>query len=223
VTAVTPHPGFFIAFEGGEGSGKSTQVTRLQQWLIDDGYPVTRTREPGATRIGQKIRALLLDPASTDMDPRAEALLYAADRAQHAATLLHPALAAGHVVITDRYVDSSMAMQGHARELGVEDVRHLSMWGSRNLVPDLTLLLDIDPRAGVRRALDRGPATRFELEDPEFHLAVRQGFLDLAAAEPHRYAVIDAAPHPDTVELAVRAAVVERLSHARGITCFNRA
>jgi dTMP kinase len=214
VTAAINHPGFFIAFEGGEGSGKSTQIGRLQQWLTKDGYPVTRTREPGGSRIGQNIRALLLDPANTDIDPRAEALLYAADRAQHAATVLHPALEAGHIVLTDRYLDSSVAMQGHARNLGVDDVRHLSLWGSRNLVPDLTILLDIDPRAGVQRALDRGPATRFELEKAEFHLAVREGFLALAAAEPHRYAVIDATPGADTVESAVRTAVVDHLARA---------
>src|SRR5262249_32773038 len=140
-----------IAFEGGEGSGKSTQVERLAQWLSDRGLAVTVTREPGATDFGSRLRRILLESPDGALTPRAEALLFAADRAEHVDAVICPALDRGDVVITDRYVDSSLAYQGAGRALPVEDVRRLSRWATNGLVPDLTVLLDIDPELGLER------------------------------------------------------------------------
>jgi dTMP kinase len=206
--AAPAYPGLFVVFEGGEGAGKSTQVTRLAAVLTAAGHEVVVTREPGATPIGAKIRALLLDPATT-LSPRAEALLYAADRAQHVATVVLPALARGAVVISDRYVDSSLAYQGAGRALELGEVRDLSTWATQSLVPDVTLLLDIDPAIGLARAT--GSPDRIEQESLTFHQAVRQGFLDLAAAEPDRYLVVSAALTADQVHTALVARVLPLL------------
>ena len=194
------YAGLFLVFEGGEGAGKSTQVKQLAAALTTQGYDVVVTREPGATPVGARIRALLLDPATT-LSPRAEALLYAADRAQHVAEVLLPALARGAVVISDRYVDSSLAYQGAGRELDADEVAELSRWATDGLRPQLTVLLDVDPVVGLGRAT--GDPDRIEQESLRFHQAVRQGFLDLAAAEPHRYLVLGATGAPEDVHRAV--------------------
>jgi dTMP kinase len=188
--------GLFIVFEGGEGSGKSTQVDLLATALIADGRDVVVTREPGATNVGQRIRSLLLDRDATGdagvvVAPRAEALLYAADRAHHVATVVRPALANGSVVISDRYIDSSLAYQGAGRTLPVAEVSWLSAWATGGLRPDLVVLLDVDPSIGLARASDRGAVDRLEGESIAFHERVRYAFLDLAAAEPRRYLIID--------------------------------
>jgi dTMP kinase len=194
--------GFLVALEGGDGAGKSSQAAALERWLRDDlGHDVVRTREPGATPLGEGIRALLLH--GDHVSPRAEALLFAADRAHHVETVLRPALQRGAVVVTDRYVDSSIAYQGAGRHLDADEVAHLSRWATQGLVPDLTVLLDIDPAAArTRRA---GAPDRLEREAADFHAAVREGFLALARREPRRYAVIDASQSPDAVAEEVRA------------------
>ena len=181
--------GLFIAFEGGEGSGKSTQASRLADALSGRGYDVVLTFEPGATTLGRQIRQLLLDKSNTQMSPLTEAMLYAADRAQHVGEVIRPALERGAVVITDRYVDSSLAYQGAGRSLEPTEVRRLSQWATDGLVPDLTVLLDIDPVIGLQRAT--GPGDRLEAEELAFHQRVRQAFLDLARQGRDRYLVID--------------------------------
>jgi dTMP kinase len=187
--------GVLIAFEGGEGAGKSSQIDLLAGALRSDGRVVVVTHEPGATVIGKQIRKLLLD-SNEPIAPRAEALLFAADRAQHVETVIRPALDRREVVITDRFVDSSLAYQGGGRILSTEDVRRLSRWAAKDLVPDLTILLDLPPEIGLARALDRessrGP-DRLEREAIEFHERVRETFRSLAEAEPSRYLVLDAA------------------------------
>ena len=154
-----PPPGLLIAFEGGEGSGKTTQARLISIWLRELGYDVVTTHEPGATKVGMRLRALLLDTAHTGMSPRAEALMYAADRAEHVASVIAPALDRGAIVITDRYVDSSLAYQGAGRDLPVEDIARFNWWATGGRIPDLTILLDMDPIAGLRRrAAFGGPA-----------------------------------------------------------------
>jgi dTMP kinase len=199
------YPGLFVVFEGGEGAGKSTQVTRLAAVLEEAGHEVVVTREPGATPVGARIRALLLDPTTT-LSARSEALLYAADRAQHVAKIVRPALERGAVVISDRYVDSSLAYQGAGRALPQDEVARLSVWATQGLVPDVTLLLDIDPAVGLARAT--GSPDRIEQESLAFHHAVRRGFLDLAEADPDRYLVVSAELSPDEVHAAVLARVL---------------
>jgi dTMP kinase len=200
--------GLFVVFEGGEGAGKSTQAAKLAQALRRRGRDVVVTREPGATRVGAQIRQLLLD-GSSDLTPRAEALLYAADRAHHVASVVRPALARGAVVISDRYVDSSLAYQGAGRTLPVDEVSWLSAWATGGLKPDLVVLLDIDPKVGLARVTGRGEGTdRLESESEEFHERVRYAFLDLAGADPNRYLVLDASRPTD--ELATE--VLDRVS-----------
>ncbi|MBC7373919.1 MAG: dTMP kinase [Frankiales bacterium] len=186
------HRGTFVSFEGGEGAGKTTQIALLETWLAERGHEVVVTREPGATPLGAQLRALLLDPAAT-VAPRAEAMLYAADRAQHVAQVVRPALERGAVVVTDRYVDSSLAYQGAGRELDVEDVAKISAWATAGLRPDLVVLLDVDPAVGLARVAGRASAPdRIEAESLAFHARVRQGFLDLAGADNDRYLVLPA-------------------------------
>ena len=180
---------YFIAFEGGEGTGKSTQAAMLAEALRSRGHEVVVTFEPGATSVGRRLREVLLDKRSAGMSPRTEALLYAADRAQHVNEVIRPALSRGAVVITDRYVDSSLAYQAAGRDLDEHEVRRLSRWATRGLTPDLTLLLDVDPAVGLGRAT--GPGDRLEAEALEFHERVRAQFLDLARRGRHRYVVID--------------------------------
>ncbi len=192
-----PPPGLLIAFEGGEGSGKTTQARLVAIWLRELGYDVEATHEPGATKIGMRLRALLLDTAHGSMSPRAEALMYAADRAEHTDSVIAPALEKGAIVITDRYVDSSLAYQGAGRSLPVEEITRFNVWATGGRTPDLTILLDMDPVAGLTRRARS--ADRLEAEPAEFHHRVRAGFLALARAEPERYLVLDANRPPDEI------------------------
>jgi dTMP kinase len=202
--------GLFVAFEGGEGVGKSTQIAAAAAWLRSElGRHVVETREPGGTPLGAELRGLLLDPDG-EITPRAEALLYAADRAQHVDSVIRPALDAGHIVLTDRYVDSTLAYQGAGR--GLDDTRLVTAWATGGLLPDLTVLLDLDPEVGLGRAGARAAPDRLEAASLAFHEAVRAGFLALAAEAPERYAVIDAAGDPDEIAAAVREAIAARLS-----------
>jgi dTMP kinase len=196
--------GVFVVFEGGEGAGKSTQVIKLAAWLRVRGREAVVTREPGATDIGARIRNLVLDTDEAKVSPRAEALLYAADRAHHVTTVVRPALSRGAVVVSDRYVDSSLAYQGAGRTLPAEEVGWLSNWATGGLKPDLVVLLDIDPATGLSRIADRGRTDKLESESVVFHERVRHAFLDLAAADPSRYLVLDATAEPDQIATAVR-------------------
>jgi dTMP kinase len=187
--------GLFIAFEGGDGAGKSTQVDLLRQAFEAAGRTVTVTRQPGGTPLGQQIRNLVLH--GDHVSPRAEALLYAADKAQHADLVLRPALAAGHVVLTDRYTDSSVAYQGAGRELGAQEIHDLNMWAVDDLVPDLTIVVDISAEEGRRR---RGDVhDRLESEGDEFHESVRAHYLAMAQGNPQRYLVVDGARSADEI------------------------
>jgi dTMP kinase len=182
--------GLFIAFEGGEGAGKTTQGRLIAIWLRDQGYDVVTTHEPGATKIGMRLRALLLDTAHSGMSAHCEALLYAADRAEHVAKIIDPALGRGAVVVSDRYIDSSLAYQGAGRGLPAADIAQLNGWATDGRQPDLTILLDVAPEAGLNRRVRS--ADRLEAEPLEFHRRVRAGFIGLARAEPERYLVLDA-------------------------------
>jgi dTMP kinase len=194
--------GTFIALEGGEGAGKSTQLRLLEQWLTERGHTVVVTREPGATEVGARIRALLLDPTTGDLAPRAEAMLYAADRAHHVAEVIRPSLERGSVVVTDRYVDSSLAYQGAGRELAQDEVARLSAWATEDLRPDLVVLLDVDPVVGLARAGDA--PDRMEAESLDFHRRVRSRFLELAEDDHERYLVVDASLPAEQVFDVVR-------------------
>jgi dTMP kinase len=188
--------GVFIALEGGEGAGKTTQARLLSIWLRDQGFDVVMTREPGSTKMGMRLRALLLDKESSGLSSRAETLLYAADRAQHVAEVIQPALRRGAIVVTDRYIDSSLAYQGSGRELKVGEIADVNRWATSGLMPDLTIILDVPSDVGLTRFAS--PADRIESEPREFHERVRRGFRALADAEPHRYLVIDGTqPQPD--------------------------
>ncbi|HEX2771915.1 MAG TPA: dTMP kinase [Micromonosporaceae bacterium] len=206
--------GVFVVFEGGEGSGKSTQVEALADALRKQGREVVVTREPGATDVGGRIRQMVLGGAAgSGPSPRAEALLYAADRAHHVVTVVRPALQRGAVVISDRYVDSSLAYQGAGRTLPVNEVSWLSSWATGGLKPDLVVLLDIDSASGLARVAARGGrADRLEGESLGFHERVRYAFLDLAAADPKRYLVLDASRPVDEIARAVRARVAALLA-----------
>lgn len=179
--------GLFISMEGGDGSGKSTQSRALQEWLEGLGYEVVMTREPGGTELGQHIRELLLH--GDDIAPRAEALLFAADRAHHVATKIRPALARGAVVISDRYLDSSVAYQGASRNLGQDEIRDLSLWAVDGLLPDVTVLVDVPAEVGAERV--GKVQDRLESAGLAFHQRVREEFRRLATAEPQRYVVVD--------------------------------
>lgn len=200
--------GRFITLEGGDGAGKTTQAELLSAWLAEHGHTVLRTREPGGTDLGVRIREMVLHERG-HVAPRAEALLYAADRAQHVETVVRPAIARGEVVLQDRYIDSSVAYQGIARGLGAEQVRSVSEWAADGLVPDLTILLDLDVTLGrARVAAARGDTfDRLESEAEAFHESVRRAFLAMADAEPSRFLVVDASAPTDAVQRAVRAAV----------------
>ncbi|MFF5176629.1 dTMP kinase [Micromonospora sp. NPDC000316] len=211
--------GLFVVFEGGEGAGKSTQLAALAERLRGQGHDVVVTREPGATAVGQRIRSLVLDTSGDDApSPRAEALLYAADRAHHVAAVVRPALVRGGVVISDRYVDSSLAYQGAGRTLPVDEVSWLSSWATGGLKPDLVVLLDVEPRTGLSRVASRNEGTdRLEAESLAFHERVRYAFLDLAAADPKRYLVLDASRPVDEITRLVGRRVEELLGKPGGI------
>lgn len=203
--------GLFISLEGIDGVGKSTQSDLLEEFLRLAGREVLRTFEPGGTELGQEIRHLLLHRKG-DVAPRSEALLYAADRAHHVATKVRPALARGEVVITDRYLDSSVAYQGAGRALKAEDVRAISMFAVEGLLPDLTILLDLEASAAAARRNKTGEAPdRLEREKIEFFEAVRQAYLDMAEAEPNRWLVIDARQSVEAMQDQIRARVSQLL------------
>ncbi len=203
--------GVWITLEGGDGSGKSTQASLLADWLTGIGRTVLRTREPGGSEVGVKIRDIVLHYRG-DIAPRAEALLYAADRAHHVATVVRPALARGEVVIQDRYLDSSVAYQGAGRVLEAAEVRDLSLWATEGALPDLTILLDLDPReARSRLDSDDKPFDRLEAEQEDFHQRVREAYLAMADAEPGRFLVLDATLPPGDLAAVIRDQVTEIL------------
>lgn len=210
-------PGVFITFEGIEGSGKSTQISRLLQYLMNSGRPTTLTREPGGTPIGDQVRKILLDPANRLLDPTAELLLYAASRAQHLREVIRPALDAGRVVLCDRFSDATLAYQGHGRGLSIDTIRELDTIVTAGLRPRLTILLDIDAATGVGRARGRNTIqglhgeARFENEEIAFHNRVRDGYLDLAKEDPGRIRIVDAARTPEAIQEDVRKIVDEAL------------
>ncbi len=205
--------GLFLTLEGGDAVGKTTQAESLAAWLTARGRSVVRTREPGGTDLGLAIRDLVLHRTGP-IAPRAEALLYAADRAHHVATVVEPALARGDVVLQDRYLDSSVAYQGAGRVLDADEIRRLSLWAAGGRLPDLTVLLDLDPRIARERRADRTRFDRLEAEEDPFHDRVRAAYLAAAAAEPDRFLVVDASDAPDAVQAAIRAAVEPHLDAA---------
>lgn len=191
----------FITIEGPEGSGKTTATNRVVEELIKRGFDVVRTREPGGTPIAEQIRNVILDKQNTAMDPRAEALLYAAARRQHLVEKIWPATKEGKLVICDRYIDSSLAYQGGARGLGIQEIIDINMFATDNTWPDLTILFDIEPELGLARIAKNADreVNRLDLEKIEFHKKVRETFLLLAKKQPERFIVIDASKDPDTV------------------------
>ena len=188
--------GLFVCFEGGEGAGKSTQSHRLRESLEATGRAVLLTREPGGTPVGADVRRIVLSPETGTLSHRTEALLYAADKAEHVDTVVAPALARGEVVITDRYVDSTLAYQGTGRALDPDELQWVARWATADLRPHLTVLLDLEPSAGLARFAERD---RIEGESLDFHQRVRQGFLALAAADPDHYLVLDARDDVDAI------------------------
>ncbi|MCC3276480.1 MULTISPECIES: dTMP kinase [unclassified Arthrobacter] len=198
--------GLFIAMEGGDGAGKSTQAQRLTEALERAGHCVLRTREPGGTPVGEALRTLVLEHGNGEIDARTEALIFAASRAAHVQQVIAPALAAGTVVVCDRYIDSSVAYQGAGRGLGTDTVRSLNNWATGGLEPDLTVLLDVEPERGRdRRTAGQGTEDRLESEPDAFHLQIRRAFLETAQAEPGRYLVLDAGrPRDELAEAILR-------------------
>jgi dTMP kinase len=209
---VTVSRGLFLTFEGGDGSGKSTQSALLTEWLAAQGRTVVHAREPGGTELGLELREIVLHRRGY-MAPRAEALLYAADRAHNVATVVRPALERGDIVIQDRYLDSSVAYQGAGRVLDPTEVREVSLWATEHLLPDLTILLDLDIETGRARLDDaRTRYDRLEAEVAEFHHRVREAYLALAAAEPERFLVLDATEPVDVLAERIRARVSDLLA-----------
>ena len=204
--------GLFLALEGGEGGGKSTQGRLLVDWLIAEGRSVLATREPGGTPLGARLRELVLDRATGDIAARTEALIYAADKAEHVASVILPALAEGQVVVCDRYVDSTLAYQGAGRQIEVAELEPVARWATLDLRPHLTVVLDIDPEVGLVRAGRVGAGhDRIESEPLAFHRRVRGHFLDLAATDPQHYVVVAADRPAEAVHAEIRAAVAARL------------
>jgi dTMP kinase len=192
-----PSSGLFVAFEGVEGAGKGTQIRLAKEWLEEQGAEVLVTREPGGTEVGEKLRAMLLDHRTGHIEPKTEALLFAASRAQHVASVIRPALAEGKVVITDRYIDSSLAYQGWARGVGEQDVLTLNVWATQGLFPDLVLLLHLEPEAGLLRSLEE--PDRIEMEGGDFHAKVSDAYLRIAEEHPERFVIVDADDTPEKV------------------------
>ncbi len=207
-----PTRGLFLTFEGGDGSGKSTQVALLTEWLAQHERTVVHAREPGGTELGIELREIILHRRGY-IAPRAEALLYAADRAHNIATVVRPALERGDIVIQDRYLDSSVAYQGAGRVLDPDEVREVSLWATEGLLPDLTVLLDLDIETGRARLDDtRTRYDRLEAEAAEFHHRVREAYLGLAAAQPQRFLVLDAAEPVDVLAERIRGRVSDLLA-----------
>ena len=203
----------FITLEGPEGSGKTTAVEFAVNKLIAMGYEIVRKREPGGTPIAEQIRNVILDKANTVMDPRTEALLYAASRRQHLVEKVWPAIKEGKIVVCDRFLDSSLAYQGGARGLGVEEILNVNLFATENQWPDLTLLFDIDPTIGLARIASNASreVNRLDLEKLDFHNKVRNTFLDLSKKYPDRYIVIDASKPKEEVAKATLDAILSRL------------
>ena len=207
-----PRTGIFIAFEGVEGSGKGTQVRLAKEFFEHEGFDVLVTREPGGTPVGEQVRELLLDPDTGRIEPRTEALLFSASRAQHVATVIRPALAEGKVVLCDRYVDSSLAYQGVARGLGEPDVLTLNVWATQGLFPDLVILLHLEPELGLLRSTEA--PDRMELESGAFHAKVADAYLRIAEEHPERFVMIEADETPEVVQKHVEEAL-RKLLHDR--------
>ena len=212
--------GIFVVFEGGDGVGKSTQVERLCASLADAGHEALRTFEPGDSALGARIRRLVLDPESGDLAPRAEALLYAADKAQHLHAVVRPALRRGAVVVCDRYVDSMLAYQGAGRVLAEAEVEQVARWATENLRPDLTVLLDVDPRRAVHAKLAKD---RLEAAGETFHDRARASFLALAARQPDAYLVLDARRSIDDLAAVILARVQVLLAVGGGAAAMSEA
>jgi len=211
---VSTADGIFIVFEGGDGVGKTTQVDILCKWLANAGHDVLKTFEPGDSTVGAMIRRIVLDPATGEMSPRAEALLYAADKAQHVFAVVRPALERGAVVVCDRYVDSMLAYQGAGRVLQLADLERIAHWATEDLQPDLTVVLDAELRDGVHAKSDKD---RLESAGEKFHERTRLFFLELARREPERYLVLDARASREEIAAWVAARVAPLLSSvARG-------
>ena len=203
--------GVFVCFEGGEGSGKSTQSRRLRAWLEEQGYDVVWTFEPGDTPVGRTLREIVLSPATGALSHRTEALIYAADKAEHVDTVVQPALDRGAVVITDRYVDSMLAYQGAGRALDLDEVEEVARWATHDLRPHLTVVLDLEPEHGLGRFAERD---RIEGESLDFHQRVREGFVRMAKADPDHYLVLDARSDVDEIAAQVQSAVAPLLAQA---------
>ncbi len=204
--------GCFVALEGGEGAGKSTQAQRLREWLRSEGYDVLLTHEPGDTEVGALLRRIVLDPSTGAISHRTEALLYAADKAEHVDRVVAPALARGEVVVTDRYVDSTLAYQGAGRDLADREVERVARWATADLRPHLTVLLDLPPQQGLGRFEERD---RIEAESVEFHERVREMFLQLASGSPEHYLVVDARLPVEEITAQIRARLLPLLGQAR--------
>jgi dTMP kinase len=209
VVGAAPRSGLLVVFEGGDGAGKSTQMEALVGWLRARGDDVVTTREPGGTPIGARIRDILLDPASDGMDARTEALLYAADRAQHVAEVIKPALDAGKIVVSDRFIDSSLAYQGIARGLGLDEILGINDWGTQGLLPDIVFLLRLDPASGLERAA-HGDRDRMEGAGIDFHKEVGDAYLELATRYPARFVALNAAVSPSELHQKIVTAFEER-------------
>lgn len=209
----TGRKGKFITVEGGEGAGKSTVIMRMYEELSRRGMDVLLTREPGGIEIAEQIREIILNPAHTKMDIRTEALLYAAARRQHLAEKVMPALEAGKLVLCDRFIDSSLAYQGHARGLGIEEVYAINRFAIGDCMPDWTLLFDVSPEVGLRRihATKGREVNRLDLEGLRFHERVQEGYRLAMARDPERFLVIDAEQEPDQVFAAAMEALLQRL------------
>ncbi|WP_247827958.1 dTMP kinase [Arthrobacter antioxidans] len=210
MTFPLPHglPGLFIALEGGDGAGKSTQAALLCTALESGGHTVIRTREPGGTPIGEKLRSLVLEHGHGEIDARTEALMFAASRAAHVHQVIVPALERGDVVVCDRFIDSSVAYQGAGRGLGARAVLDVNLWATDGLRPDLTVLLDVEPAEGrSRRTTGTAAEDRLESEPDDFHASIRAAFLELAGAEPERYLVLAASGTPEELHRSILAAL----------------
>jgi len=201
--------GYFVVFEGGEGAGKSTQIEAFTSWLEARGDEVVATREPGGTKIGQRIRDILLDPEAADMNERAEALLYAADRAQHVAEVIGPSLEEGKIVVSDRFLDSSLAYQGIGRGLGLQQIYEISQWATGGLLPDLVFYMKLDPEVGLERVGTE--RDRIELEEPDFHGRVGAAYLEIAEKYPARFVVLDAGRPASEIHREIVKAFEERV------------
>jgi len=209
----------FITFEGPEGCGKTTQMHALAEYLRRQGFRVLTTREPGSTPIGERVRAVLLDPAHTEMRAETEFLLFSAARAQHVAQVIRPYLEQGGIVLCDRYADSSLAYQGYGHRLDLDMLRAITRFATGGLMPDLTFYLDVPVRLGLeRKAGGAGDAwNRMEQKEVEFHERVRAGYLALAAQEPERWVVVDARPDEEQVQAAIRSALAARWMEQKGM------